>query len=61
MNRNENIPKINHLELRLSQIEDSENLRRFEQSKHFQCLSLERTSKQYTKLLKNYNNFKLIY
>ena len=44
---------INNLELKLSNLEDIENMRRFEQFKHFQCLSLQKPSKQYTKLLKN--------
>ena len=49
----DNISIINHLELKLSDLEDIDNMRRFEQFKHFQCLSLQKPSKQYTKLLKN--------
>ena len=49
----ENFSKIKIIENHLSVIEDEENLRRFENFKHFQCLSLEKPSKQFAKLLKN--------
>ena len=49
----ENLANIVVLEHKISKIEENENTRRLEEFKHFQCMSLERASKQYTKLLKN--------